>query len=46
MLVMSRVLMRPFAQVRHFARGASVDLSKVNQERKLEEILAVDTFTN
>ena len=29
------------AQVRHFAKGTPVDLSKVNHEKKLGEILAV-----
>ena len=37
---------KTLAQVKHFAKGALVDLSKVDQERKLDEILAVDAPTS
>ena len=34
------------AQVSHFARGAPIDLSKVDQEKKLDEILAAEATSN
>ena len=46
MLVMSKGSMRPFAQVRHFTRGTPIDLSKIDWEKKLDEILAAEATSS
>ena len=46
MLAMSKGFDEALAQVKHFASGALIDLSKVDREKKLDEILATDALTS